>query len=82
MDECKPLLTGLPHGALLEHVTVVSGRGGKTGLPDMYFGNASIGVCTGRLTVGQYDNVKDVRQGLTLVHFSAQPEPFPIQNTP
>jgi hypothetical protein len=24
----------------------------------------------------------DERQGLTLVHFSAQPEPFLIQNTP
>jgi hypothetical protein len=28
---------------LYHYVTVVSGRGGKTGLPDMYFGNASIG---------------------------------------
>ena len=42
----------------------MSGRGGKTGLPDMYFGNASIGVCTGRLTVGEHDNVKDVRDAI------------------
>ena len=57
-------LMGLPEGSPLEHVTVVSGRGGKRGLPDMYFGNASIGVCTGRLSVGEHDNVKDVRDAI------------------
>ena len=40
-------LCDLPKGAPLEHVTVVSGRGGRTGLPDMYFGNAAIGVVHG-----------------------------------
>ena len=26
--------------------------------------------------------VETLRQGLTLAHFAAQPEPFPTQNTP
>ena len=57
-------LCELPRGTPLEHVTVVSGRGGRTGLPDMYFGNAAIGVCTGRVSVGDYDSLAEVRDGL------------------
>ena len=57
-------LCGLPNGTPLEHVTVVSGRGGRTGLPDMYFGNAAIGVCTGRVSVGDYSTLAEVRDGL------------------
>ena len=55
---------GLPEGAPLEHVTVVSGRGGKRGLPEMYFGNASVGVCTGRLRAGAYGDVRGVRDAI------------------
>ena len=51
----------LQKGAVLEHVTVVTARGGKKGLPDMYFGNASVGVCTGRLRVGD-ENLRTVKQ--------------------
>lgn len=51
----------LREGAVLEHVTVVTARGGKKGLPDMYFGNASVGVCTGRLRVGD-ENLRTVKQ--------------------
>ena len=56
----------LPAGSVLEHVTVVTCRGGKKGLPDMYFGNASIGVCTGRLKVGDPDlcSIKSVRDAI------------------
>ena len=57
-------LMGLPEGAPLEHVTVVSGRGGKRGLPEMYFGNASVGVCTGRLRAGDYGDVRGVRDAI------------------
>ena len=57
-------LMGLPEGSPLEHVTVVSGRGGRKGLPDMYFGNASIGVCTGRLRVGEHDTIAGVRDAI------------------
>jgi hypothetical protein len=57
-------LCELPRGTPLEHVTVVSGRGGRTGLPDMYFGNAAIGVCTGRVSVGDDDSLAEVRDGL------------------
>jgi hypothetical protein len=57
-------LMGLPEGAPLEHVTVVSGRGGKRGLPEMYFGNASVGVCTGRLRAGEYGDVRGVRDAI------------------
>jgi len=57
-------LCGLPNGTPFEHVTVVSGRGGRTGLPDMYFGNAAIGVCTGRVAVGDYSTLLDVKNGL------------------
>jgi len=57
-------LCDLPKGAPLEHVTVVSGRGGRTGLPDMYFGNAAIGVVTGRVSVGDYSTLAQVRDGL------------------
>jgi len=43
-----------------------------------------------RITAALRDSSQEVRgaaaftlgQGLTLVHFSAQPEPFPTQNTP
>ena len=56
----------LPLGFELEHVTVVTARGGKKGLPDMYFGNASIGVCTGRLKIGdpELNSVKSVRDAI------------------
>lgn len=57
-------LCELPVGTPLEHVTVVSGRGGRTGLPDMYFGNAAIGVCTGRVAVGDYSTLAQTRDGL------------------
>ena len=57
-------LCQLPKGTPLEHVTVVSGRGGRTGLPDMYFGNAAIGVVTGRVSVGDYSSLAEVRDGL------------------
>lgn len=57
-------LCGLPNGTPFEHVTVISGRGGRTGLPDMYFGNAAIGVCTGRVSIGDYSTLADVRDGL------------------
>ena len=51
----------LRKGTVLEHVTVVTARGGKRGLPDMYFGNASVGVCTGRLEIGD-ENLRTVKQ--------------------
>ena len=51
----------LSEGTVLEHVTVVTARGGKRGLPDMYFGNASVGVCTGRLAIGD-KNLRTVKQ--------------------
>ena len=51
----------LRKGTVLEHVTVVTARGGKRGLPYMYFGNASVGVCTGRLEIGD-ENLRTVKQ--------------------
>lgn len=57
-------LCDLPQGTPFEHVTVVSGRGGRTGLPEMYFGNAAIGVCTGRVRIGDYSSLAEVRDGL------------------
>ena len=57
---------GAAIGDVLEHVTVVSGRGGKRGLPEMYFGNASVGVKTGALEVGAFasDDLAGVRDAL------------------
>jgi hypothetical protein len=73
-DETKDSATArgfLKRGSVLEHVTVVTARGGKKGLPAMYFGNASVGVRTGRLRVGDPDlgtirQVRDaIRPGMT-----------------